>query len=56
MTGQTRAHALRFIVLLGLVSRMADVTYESARSLMGPHLALLGTSAALVSTIGEWES
>jgi MFS family permease len=48
--------AVRFIVLLGLVSLMADVTYESARSLIGPYLATLGAGAALVgvlSGVGE---
>ena len=44
--------AWRFIVLLGLVSLMADVTYESARSLIGPYLAMLGAGAALVGALG----
>ncbi|MDW8183908.1 MAG: MFS transporter [Anaerolineae bacterium] len=52
MSNRTRHQALRFIMLLGLVSLMADVTYESARSLIGPYLAVLGASAALVGAIG----
>lgn len=52
MDAPTRRRALRFIVFLGLVSLMADVTYESARSLIGPYLAVLGASAALVGAIG----
>ncbi|MEJ5368072.1 MAG: MFS transporter [Bryobacteraceae bacterium] len=49
--------ALRFVVLLGLVSLFADMTYEGARSISGPFLALLGASGAavgLVSGFGEF--
>lgn len=41
-------HATRFVVLLGIVSLFADMTYESARSITGPFLALLGASATVV--------
>jgi MFS family permease len=44
-------HATRFVVLLGIVSLFADMTYESARSLIGPYLALLGASATIVGTV-----
>jgi len=37
-----------FVVLLGVVSLFADMTYESARSITGPFLALLGASATVV--------
>jgi hypothetical protein len=37
-----RRSAVKFIVLLGLVSMFSDMTYESARSINGPYLALLG--------------
>lgn len=37
-----------FVVLLGIVSLFADMTYESARSITGPFLALLGASATAV--------
>ncbi|MCX6619720.1 MAG: MFS transporter [Acidobacteria bacterium] len=43
--------AVRFIVLLGLISLLADVTYEGARSVLGPYLATLGASAAVVGTV-----
>lgn len=43
-----RKSAVRFVVLLGFVSLFADVTYESARSITGPYLALLGASGAVV--------
>jgi MFS family permease len=50
------ARPLRVIVLLGVVSLFADMTYEGARSATGPFLAMLGASAfavALVSGGGE---
>ena len=46
-----RRNALRFIVLLGIVSLFADMTYESARSITGPYLALLGASATVVGFV-----
>lgn len=48
--------AWRFILLMGLVSLFADMTYEGARSITGPFLGLLGASAfvvGLVSGLGE---
>jgi MFS family permease len=48
--------ALSFVVLLGVVSLFADMTYEGARSATGPFLATLGASAfwvAFVSGGGE---
>ena len=44
-------NALKFIVLLGIVSLFADMTYEGARSITGPYLALLGASAAAVGFV-----
>ncbi|MEX2649321.1 MAG: MFS transporter, partial [Alphaproteobacteria bacterium] len=52
-----RRSALRFIVLLGVVSLFADMTYEGARSITGPYLAVLGASATavgLVAGFGEF--
>ena len=43
-----RSSAVKFIVLLGFVSLFADITYESARSLTGPYLAILGATGAIV--------
>src|SRR5436305_1167870 len=48
--------ALRFVVLLGVVSLFADMTYEGARSITGPFLAVLGasgTAVGLVAGLGE---
>jgi MFS family permease len=46
-----RRSAVRFIVLLGIVSLFADMTYEGARSAAGPYLGLLGASAAAVGFV-----
>lgn len=49
--------AMRFIILLGLVSLFGDITYEGARSITGPYLSLLGASAVsvgFVSGLGEF--
>jgi MFS family permease len=49
--------ALGFVVLLGVVSLFADMTYEGARSVTGPFLATLGAGAAItgiVSGFGEF--
>ncbi len=40
--------ALKFIILTGIVSLFADMTYEGSRSITGPYLALLGANAAVV--------
>ncbi|MFZ1081306.1 MAG: MFS transporter [Candidatus Kryptoniota bacterium] len=44
--------ALRFVILIGVVSLFADCAYEGARSITGPLLAVLGASATLVGFIG----
>ncbi|MDI6644280.1 MAG: MFS transporter [Methanobacteriaceae archaeon] len=49
--------ALILVVLLGLVSLFGDMTYEGARSITGPFLAILGSSAlvvGLVAGLGEF--
>jgi MFS family permease len=43
--------ALRFIIVLGVVSLFADFTYEGSRSIAGPYLGLLGASAVLISIV-----
>jgi MFS family permease len=46
-----RISAVRFIVGFGVVSALADVVYEDARSIIGPFLGQLGASAAVVGLI-----
>jgi MFS family permease len=51
-----KKRAIRFIVCLGIVSMFADITYEGARSVIGPFLNGLGASAAqvgIIAGIGE---
>ncbi|MBN2242547.1 MAG: MFS transporter [Acidobacteria bacterium] len=43
--------AIRLVILLGVVSLFADVTYEGARSITGPFLALLGANAVIVGFV-----
>jgi predicted MFS family arabinose efflux permease len=54
--GRARDRAVRFVVLVGIMSFFADFTYEGMRGIAGPYLALLGASATavgVVSGIGE---
>lgn len=46
-----KSHGLKFIVMLGFVSMFADMTYEGARSIIGPYMYTLGASAAVVGTV-----
>lgn len=43
--------ALTFVVLLGVVSLFADMTYEGSRSIWGPFLGTLGASGAIVGLV-----
>lgn len=45
---RSRSTALRFVLLIGVMSFFADFVYEGARSILGPYLALLGASGAAV--------
>ncbi len=51
-----RRRAHRFVVAMGIVAMFGDFTYEGARSISGPYLAMLGASATvigLVAGLGE---
>jgi predicted MFS family arabinose efflux permease len=43
--------ALKFVLLVGVLSFFADFTYEGARSVIGPYLAVLGAGAFAVGII-----
>jgi len=43
--------ALRFIVLIGILSFFADFTYEGSRSIVGPYMASLQASGAIVGIV-----
>jgi MFS family permease len=54
--GRARRIALRFVVLIGVLSFFADFTYEGSRSIIGPYLATLqasGTVVGIVTGFGE---
>jgi MFS family permease len=46
-----RGDAVKFIILMGIVSLLADMTYEGSRSITGPYLAILGASAVTVGFV-----
>lgn len=48
---RVRTMALRFVVLVGVMSLFADFTYEGSRSIVGPYLATLGAGAVAIGVI-----
>jgi hypothetical protein len=49
--GRTRRTALRFVLLVGILSFFADFTYEGSRSILGLYLALLQASGTIVGVV-----
>ncbi|MGO9568710.1 MAG: MFS transporter [Desulfomonilaceae bacterium] len=47
----SKSTAIKFVVLIGVVSLFSDFTYEGARSITGPFLAVLGASATVVGIV-----
>lgn len=47
----TSRMAMRFVLLIGILSFFADFTYEGARSVLGPYLASLQASAFVVGAV-----
>ncbi|WP_243174818.1 MFS transporter [Desulfofundulus sp. TPOSR] len=47
----TTRRAFKFIILLGIVSLFSDMTYEGARSITGPFLAMLGATGTIVGFV-----
>jgi MFS family permease len=43
--------AVKFVILLGLISLFSDMTYEAARSINGSYLQILGTNGAVVGWV-----
>jgi MFS family permease len=48
---KARRVGIRFIVLIGVLSFFADFTYEGSRSIIGPYLASLEASGAVVGIV-----
>jgi predicted MFS family arabinose efflux permease len=51
MSRDTAELALRFVLIVGVVNCFADMTYEGARSIVGPFLGSLGASATIVGFV-----
>lgn len=51
VSDRRRLIALRFVLLIGIMSFFADFTYEGSRSIIGPYLATLGAGAAAIGII-----
>jgi hypothetical protein len=52
MTKQNVAKlAFRFVLIIGIVNFFADLTYEGARSVIGPFLGSLGATASIVGFV-----
>jgi MFS family permease len=49
--GNVAKLAFRFVLIIGIVNFFADMTYEGARSIIGPFLGSLGASAAIVGFV-----
>ncbi len=46
-----KATALKFVLLIGVMSFFADFTYEGSRSIIGPYLGMLGAGAAVIGIV-----
>jgi predicted MFS family arabinose efflux permease len=46
-----RSTAFKFLIMIGVANLFADLTYEGARSAIGPFMAQLGATAAIVSIV-----
>jgi MFS family permease len=46
-----KASALKFVLLVGVMSFFADFTYEGSRSIIGPYLGMLGAGAVIIGIV-----
>ncbi|VWC31722.1 MFS transporter [Burkholderia pseudomultivorans] len=49
--GAAARQAMRFVVLIGVLSFFADCTYEGARGILGPFLAQAGATATIIGVV-----
>ncbi|CAE6909119.1 hypothetical protein R69927_05885 [Paraburkholderia domus] len=49
--GPGSRRAMRFVLVVGILSFFADFTYEGARSILGPFLATAGASATIIGIV-----
>jgi len=45
----SRDRALKFVLLIGVLSLFADFTYQGSRSVLGPYLGTLSASASVIA-------
>ncbi|MBW4052658.1 MAG: MFS transporter [Proteobacteria bacterium] len=50
-TASNRLTPMQFVLGFGVVSMLADFVYQGARAIVGPYLATLGASAAMVGAV-----
>ncbi len=50
-SARSPAPALKFVLMVGVMSFFADFTYEGSRSVIGPYLGTLGAGALAISVI-----
>jgi hypothetical protein len=55
-TSGVRKVAIRFVLLIGVLSFFADFTYEGSRSILGPYLGTLGANATVVGIVAPVRS
>lgn len=48
---QAKSTAFRFLIMIGVANLFADLTYEGGRSVIGPFMAHLGATAAIISIV-----
>jgi predicted MFS family arabinose efflux permease len=51
MSSNAAKLAFRFVLIIGIVNFFADMTYEGARSIVGPFLGSLGASATIIGFV-----
>ncbi|MGS0895952.1 MFS transporter [Burkholderia stagnalis] len=49
--GAPARQAMRFVILIGILSFFADCTYEGARGVLGPFLAQAGATATIIGVV-----
>jgi MFS family permease len=48
---RAKRRALKFVLLIGVLSFFADFVYEGSRSILGPYLGSLGATAAVIAFV-----
>lgn len=54
MTARSTRTALSFVLMMGVVSLLADACYEGARSAIGPYLGGSWVGSIAVGALSDW--